>query len=492
MTECMWDDNAGNRNVKYTAWPTISKFHRSKAPFRGIRGPIGSGKTSGCINEIMILAHAQHPSKDGVRRTRVAIIRNTYGELKSTTIPSWIGWFGENRKIGFGPIVYDVPIRQEIRIDYPDHPVHLDVWFLAADRAEHARKFKSLEVTFIYLNEGCELPWSVVETLDGRHGRYPSVNEKPDDVPLSEWPTWHGMIADTNPPITRNWWHQKAEVERPEGWEFFTQPGGLDEKAENIEKLPGGRAYYTRLMSGKSAAWIDQFIHNQYGSSLAGKRVYTEFNDRLHVSPVPLKAYNGLPLRLGWDYGLTPACIIGQLTPRGQLRILAELIATDMGIERFAGDVVVPFIRNTYPGLKIISRGDPGGNQRAQTDEKTCEDILAAAGIPTQSAPTNLLTPRLTAVRRFLTKLVDGEPAFLLDPSCVVLREGFNGGYHYPQLKVVGDPRYKEEPDKNEYSHPHDGLQYLCLDVAVDLPKPNAKPPRSSGYRGPADRTVGY
>lgn len=440
----------------------------------------------------MMRAHGQHPSIDGVRRTRWAAIRNTYGELKSTTIQSWIDWFGENKKIGFGQIVYDVPIRQEIRIEYPDHPVHLEMWFFSADREDHVKKFKSLDVTGVWLNEASELIWAVVEMLDSRHGRYPSVREKPDEVSLDDWPTWHGMIADTNSPITRNWWHQKSEVERPDGWEFFTQPGGLDDNAENLDYLPGGRAYYTRMMSGKSEAWVDQFINNQYGTSLAGKRVYTDFNDRLHVSPTPLKAYNGLPLRLGWDYGLTPACVIGQLTPRGQLRILEELVATDMGIERFATDVVVPHLRNKYAGLKIISRGDPGGSQRAQTDEKTCEDILAASGIPTEHPETNLLTPRLTAVRRFLARLVDGAPAFLLDPSCVMLREGFNGGYHYAQLKIAGDPRYKEEPDKNEYSHPHDALQYLCLDVAVDLMKPKTNLPRSPRYRGPADRTAGY
>ena len=491
MTSPMWDDEAGNRLVVYNSWPTVTKFHQSKAPFRGIRGPVGSGKTSGCINDIMMVAHAQHPSKDAVRRTRCVAVRNTYGELKSTTIPSWIQWFGENRRLGFGPIVYDTPIRQVIEIPYPKNPVHLEIWFMAADRADHAVKFKSLETTIIWLNEACELHWSIVEMLDGRHGRYPSVNEKPDEVPLEQWPTYHGMIADTNPPITRNWWHDKAEVERPEGWEFFTQPGGLDENAENISKLPGGRSYYTRLMSGKSEAWIHQYIDNQYGSSLAGKRVYPEFNDRLHVSKDTLTAYNGIPLRLGWDFGLTPACIIGQLTPRGQLRILRELVATDMDLERFSNDVVVPYLRNEFPGLKIISRGDPGGTQRVQTDAKTCMDILQKAGIPTDAAPTNLLVPRLTSVRRFLTRLVDGEPAFILDPSCVMLREGFNGGYHYQQLKIVGDPRYKEEPDKNEYSHPHDGLQYLCLDLAVDLYRPTLPRPPSR-YRGPADRSTGY
>lgn len=444
---------------------------------------------SGMVYCLEVPTHRVYVRRNG----RAHWSSQTYGELKSTTIPSWIKWFGENRKIGFGPIVYDTPIRQIITIEYPKNPVHLEVWFMAADRPDHAKKFKSLEATFIWINEACELPWALVETLDGRHGRYPDVDQKPDNVPLANWPTWHGIIADTNPPPTRNWWYQKAEVERPDGWEFFTQPGGLEDATENIVKLPGGRAYYTRLMSGKSQDWIDQYINNQYGRSLAGLPIYKGYwNDRLHVSPVPLKTYNGIPLRISFDFGLTPACAIGQMSPRGQVRILRELCATDMGLERFAADIVVPYLRNEFPGIKIISRGDPGGAQRAQTDEKTCMDILAAAGIPTEPAPTNLLTPRLTAVRRPLSRLVDGEPGFLLDPSCVMLREGFNGGYHFRQLKVAGDPRYEEEPDKNEYSHIHDALQYLCLDLAVDLMKPNVSKPRSSGYRGPADRVAGY
>ena len=60
---------------------------------RGIMGPIGSGKSVACCAEIMMRSCEQAPGRDGVRRTRWAIIRNTYPELKSTTIKTWLDWF---------------------------------------------------------------------------------------------------------------------------------------------------------------------------------------------------------------------------------------------------------------------------------------------------------------------------------------------------------------------------------------------------------------
>ena len=41
-----------------------------------------------------------------------------------------------------------------------------------------------------------------------------------------------------------------------------------------------------------------------------------------------------------------------------------------------------------------------------------------------------------------------------------MLRKGFAGGYHYRRVKVAGDERYHDEPNKNAFSHVHDALQY--------------------------------
>ena len=104
----------------------------------------------------------------------------------------------------------------------------------------------------------------------------------------------------------------------------------------------------------------------------------------------------------------------------------------------------------------------------SQTDETTCIDILntpfedGGVGIPTSPSPSNSLVARLDAVNHFLTKLVDANPAFYLSPKCTVLRKGFNGGYKFNRIQVLGDERFKDVPDKNRFSHPHDALQYAC------------------------------
>jgi hypothetical protein len=48
-----------------------------------------------------------------------------------------------------------------------------------------------------------------------------------------------------------------------------------------------------------------------------------------------------------------------------------------------------------------------------------------------------------------------------------VLIKGFRGGYRYERLQVAGhETLYKDRPAKDKFSHPHDGLQYLCLACA--------------------------
>jgi hypothetical protein len=69
-------------------------------------------------------------------------------------------------------------------------------------------------------------------------------------------------------------------------------------------------------------------------------------------------------------------------------------------------------------------------------------------------------------VRKPLNTLRDGKPQFQINPRCEVLRKGFLGRYQYKRVKVAGAAEcYHDEPDKNEYSHPHDGLQYAATHV---------------------------
>ena len=70
-------------------------------------------------------------------------------------------------------------------------------------------------------------------------------------------------------------------------------------------------------------------------------------------------------------------------------------------------------------------------------------------------------------MRYFLNTMIDGAPAFqLARENCPVLRKGFLNGYHYKRISRSGDERYQEVPNKNDFSHIHDALQYGLLQFA--------------------------
>jgi hypothetical protein len=210
-----------------------------------------------------------------------------------------------------------------------------------------------------------------------------------------------------------------------------------------------------RQVSGRDPAKVWTQLCGEYGQTFDGKPVYDQvWQNAWHVSRTPIPVYRGLPLWLGWDFGLTPACVVGQVSPLGQLRILREFVCERGGIKQFAGDVVKPRLATLFPGLEFWSIGDPAGSQAQQADsDLTCLGMLAEVGIPTIPAPTNLFDIRRQAVIDRLSRLAGADPAFLVDPSCQNLIAGFDGGYHYKRVQVSGTDRYHDAPDKNKYSH---------------------------------------
>lgn len=467
-----------HRRIRYRAKKTTARFHHNRARVRGIRGPVGSGKSVACAMEVWRMAMSQAPTAEGVRRSRFAIIRNTFGELRSTTIKTWQEWIPDD----ICPIVYDSPIRGMLKVPHPDGvtTVESEILFLALDKPKDVKKLLSLELTGAWINEAREIPWSIVLAVRQRIGRYP----RKDDAPITQV----SLLMDTNPPDTDHWWYQAAEEHRmpnapdespplaPKDFTFFAQPPALlklagakylpNPEAENVENQQLGYSYWVDQIPGATAEWIKVYLLGQYGFVLDGKLVYPEYRDDIHCRPV--RAIQGLPLLLGWDFGLTPACIVGQLTPRGALHIIDEFVSEDMGIEQFASEVVKPQLALRYPAWKlrenILSAGDPAGNDPAQTDETTCFQVLKELGFVINGGgrQTNEFLPRRTAVARFLTRMDRGVPSYVLDPGCKWLRKGFLGGYHYRRMQVPGKMIYRDEPDKDAFSHPHDAQQYLA------------------------------
>ncbi len=448
--------------------PTLDKYTRSRDRVALIRGPLGSGKTFASCEKVFKVMCEQKPNSQGIRKTRWYAIRNTYPDLMSTTVKDWLDLFGDLGKFtngGSSPPTHRLQFRLQDR-----SIVKSELIFLALDRPQAIKKLRGAQATAFWLNEIKELLKSVVDMADLRHGRYPSKMEG--------GPTWHGMIGDTNAPEDDSWYYNLSEIVKPKGWVFFNQPGGLlkemgdngewtgewleNPEAENLKNLPD--KYYVRGREGKSDDWILVNLANEYGTVQDGKAIYEkQWNDRIHVND-KIRWIPGEPIAVGLDFGLTPAAVIGQETPAGQVNILKELVSTGMGINQFANEVLRPVLRKDFPNSSITFIGDPAGSQRAQTNEQTVfKELAEECNILCEPANSNDPEIRWEAVRWFLQQLRDGNPAFQVSPTCTLLRRGFNGGYKLRRLLVAGEERYSLKADKNKYSHPHDALQYLTM-----------------------------
>jgi len=460
--------HANDGDKIYVPTHTGNLAHLDNNFVRVIMGPYGSGKSTWAITEIVKRACAGPVWHAGRRRSRWAIVRNTTGELSSTTLASWLSWFGE---------LGDIRKRQKPLLTY-EHSfndgngiVELELLFIALDRPEDVRKIKSLELTGCYINELSEVPHAALAHMKGRVNRYPSKA-------FCTEPYWSGIIADTNPPEDDHWIFKDFEQNKYEHHRLFKQPPGLikndDNKyvrnpdADNASHLPDN--YYEMLAEGQSQEFIKVFCLGEYGAVGFGKRVYPEFNPDFHALD-SLDAIQGEGLILGWDFGLTPACVVVQLSARGQLLILKEYQGDGMGIRTFAENIVIPSIAKDFPYCKVrTSVADPAGNARNEIiEEMSCIGELSSLGIYTVASRTNDIDPRLASVRYFLNKMVDGKPSLVLDRrKCPSLFKGFVKDYVFARLAVSGEERYKDKPNKNMSSHCMDALGYACLEMASD------------------------
>ena len=461
-------DGDSTVTITYRPTPTAAQFHASQADVRGLRGPIGSGKSVACVMEIVAQAMRMPVQKDGVRRSRWIAIRNTYPELVSTTLETWHKWFPMART------VLGAPIKSRLTLPLPDgSTMELQLWFLSMDKPKDKRKLKSLDATGAWLNEASELSKETLDMATGRVARYPSK---------IDCPAYRSCIfMETNPPDVDHWWYHLAEVERPTGYEFFAQPPAIIKRreggnwepnpdAENVDNHVKGFKYWLDQCHGKRDDWIRVMLCGQYGATMDGKPVYPNYRDDVHCSKTDLEPMRGLPLRLAFDHGRTPACAIGQLTPRGQLRIIDEVITPEgrhgTGVYDFAKNYVVPYLKQHYDGMAVVAHGDPSGVAK-EGDDKSSFDRIKEAGIVCVPASTNDIEKRIEAVDSFLMHMIDGQPGLLVSPKAHTIRRGFQGRYMYERKNIGGYvAAYKDEPKKDAYSHPHDAVQYLALGAA--------------------------
>ena len=447
------------KTYDYDDAPTIRKFNEDKRFFKAITGPVGSGKSSGCVAEIIDIGVNQEPSEDGVRRTRGAVVRHSYRALLDTTMETFFMWlppehFGSFSVTNFQYNINKITLEDGTRVD-------IEVLFRALDKPEQVRNLLSLELTWAWFNEVREVPWVIIDNMEHRVGRYPSLEVH------GTHPTWHGIIADTNPPDTDSKFYHFFEEDVPASqvlqskYVVYHQPSGRSPKAENKRHLVP--KYYENLAIGKTPEFIKVYIDGEYGYIRDGKPVYENYMDQMHCAEKDLRFISGLPIIVGMDFALNPCAVFCQMTPLGQFNVVKELVGVDMGLRRFVNTVMKPFIFSEIRGYELVFVGDPSGIKRQDNDERSSFDELRLLGYNAIPAHSNAFLARFNAVDALLSSMVKGKAAFQLSPACKVLRKGFMGEYKLKKYKGFGAETYAETPVKNEYSHPHDALQYAAM-----------------------------
>ena len=349
-----WDKNFlinENPDYFYRPVPTARNFHASDSLVRCVVGPYGSSKTTMMLSEILFRTLQMPKDSNGVRTARWAIIRNTYGELETTTYVSWMTWFAELGKVHRNkkPIL---TVRHEF--NDKDGPIELEVLFLALDKESDIRKLKSLEIVGCYINEASEIPYAIFDHLKGRVGRF-RLNKLPS--------YWKGIILDTNPPPHNHWLPELFERTKPPEHQIFHQPSGLirdkdgnwqaNLEADNIERL--GNQYYLNMTYGATEEFVRVYCLGEYGSVYTGRKVFPEYNDDLH-SADEIRFDPELPVYIGMDFGLTPSAVFVQRDTLGCILVCGEITTEQLGTRQFIENVLTPFISENLRDYEIAAR----------------------------------------------------------------------------------------------------------------------------------------
>lgn len=463
-------------DLVYEAPPTLATFMKSDAYGRISAGPVGSGKTTACMMELLRRSIMQGAAIDGYRYTRFAVVRQTLKSLKDTVLKDCETWLG-SRGLGSWKVS-----ESTFHVLFDD--VRSEWIFLPLEDAQDQARLLSMQLTGAWLSECVEMDLNILGPVSGRLGRYPSG--------ARGQPSWHGIVADTNMPTEMTPWNQFME-NLPADWSKFIQPSGMADNAENLNwlvqtdqtiKLPidhpvrraQGRKYYERLvqMYGADSDWVKRYVYAQYGDDPSGAAVFKNtFRPSFHIADETM-LIPGYPILVGQDFGRNPWSLICQMDHMGRLLVHQEVPGINVGLEKHVNEKLKPILYRDYLGFKCAVVGDPSGVAKGTIAEESCFDALKRFGLPAIPAPTNDIEPRLRAVEALLGRQTNGGPSLVISrKGCPWLCRAMSGGYRFAKTKNTGT--LKPVPDKENgadmdgirvaYSHVVDDLQYVCLCV---------------------------
>jgi hypothetical protein len=204
--------------------------------------------------------------------------------------------------------------------------------------------------------------------------------------------------------------------------------------------------------------------------SFAGHAVYSPpFDKSTHVLRQRREPDPDCPMLLrGWDFGGDHSILVCQFID-DTLYVIDEF--PNMGFNtRIQGSKVLHKCSNLY-GENWHWRDwiDPAGVAAGkESDGKACADVMRELGLkPEWDWKSQTISRRLDSVMQLLsTTNKHGTSRLQVNPQCHMIIRGLEGGYHYPENQPKNQKH--TSPDKNEFSHIMNCLEYLAHAIVYE------------------------
>jgi hypothetical protein len=199
-----------------------------------------------------------------------------------------------------------------------------------------------------------------------------------------------------------------------------------------------------------------------------GVRVFPQYFRDKHRNEAPLEPWPGIPIIRGWDVGPTNrwlSAVALQVNKNKETRVLREWLENDVSLTDFTESVttesVVSWGDNAF--RDSVDAHSFGTRERLTSNQLASVDILKQNGVRNPRKAMMNMKVREDTVIKHLQHLSPstGEASYQHDPSCIMLENGFLGGYHRRKSTRTGEPM--DIIEKNEYSHVHDAHQFALI-----------------------------
>lgn len=291
-------------------------------------GAMGGGKTFWGLSALLIMCKI-------FPKSRWCVVREDMEKIRSTTIPSF-------RKLNPPGRLFESPFHYV-------HPNGSEILFKGENynNDKDLQWLRGLEVSGFLFEEINECNQDTFYTAFSRIGRWES-NPRPKPV----------ILATCNP--SKNWvkkeiYDRYVNDTLPEKWLYIPSkitdnPYATEDYLESIKNLPPHK--YKQFVEGD---WnVDVPVENPF---------LDDFNESVHVAPLPIKYNNHLPLIVSIDFNLNPFCAILAQEHMRNAWVLEEISIENGNIGKMCDTIKKILEREGITRAKLRITGDAMGNR---------------------------------------------------------------------------------------------------------------------------------